>query len=230
MSNLVEFAKTELDRILQKCEDEESIKMQTVMNNDILNIIELFSNQGHSGFSASYALNILTRLLKFNPIAPLTGEDDEWVKLDYNDDTMYQNKRCSGVFKNSNNQAYYIDGKVFSNDNGHTWYTNKDSRIFIEFPFNVPDDPERIIIDNKELRDKIQAEIVNIISSELNTSINNDNINEETKISTLIDKDNYIKLEELIKEKYNIEKLIHNISDDDKMWNIVNLVINELED
>jgi len=70
---MVEYAKRELERIGK---DEDGL--QEHMNRNILEIIEKFSEQGHSGFSAGYALSVLERLLRFKPISPLTGEDDEW--------------------------------------------------------------------------------------------------------------------------------------------------------
>lgn len=50
-SNLEIFAENELNIILARCEDGEDKQMQTMMNNDILEVIKVFSEQGHSGFS-----------------------------------------------------------------------------------------------------------------------------------------------------------------------------------
>ena len=91
MSNLVEFAQNELNILLKSCTDSESLKMQKVMNDDIMEIVKKFASQGHSGFSAQYALNLVTRLLQYKTITHLTGEDEEWVELDYGDDLAYQN-------------------------------------------------------------------------------------------------------------------------------------------
>ncbi len=142
--SLVNWAKEELDRIGSK--DDE---MQQVMNDNILEIVETFSKQGHSGFSANYALNIIKRLLDWKPITPLTGEEDEWHFVG---DNTYQNKRYSAVFREGtdNSTVYNIYGKVFSDDNGKTWYTCRESRVPITFPYIVPEKPEYIILnDNK---------------------------------------------------------------------------------
>ena len=88
------------------------------MNDDIMEIVKKFASQGHSGFSAQYALNLVTRLLQYKPITPLTGEDEEWVELDYGDDLAYQNKRCPQIFKQKDGKIYDVEGKVFSSDNG----------------------------------------------------------------------------------------------------------------
>ena len=75
---MVDYAKSELNRITDKCTDKDSKEMQEMINNDIIEIIEVFSKQGHSGFSANYAISILTKLLSGKPISVLTGEYDEW--------------------------------------------------------------------------------------------------------------------------------------------------------
>lgn len=146
-NNLVLHAERELDIILNKCEDEDGKEMQRMINQDILEIVEVFSNQGHSGFSASYAIGMIKKLLSYEPITPLTGNDEEWNKLDYNDDVKYQNKRCSRIFKDAKGQAYDSEGKIFSDDGGKSWYQSKDSRVYIEFPYTPH--TEKIILDTK---------------------------------------------------------------------------------
>lgn len=145
MSNLVKWAEEELN-LLVKDGDE----MQQAINKDILEVVKVFSEQGHSGFSASYALNMIKRLLDWKPITPLTGEDDEWMEVEgwNKDDSTQQNKRCSAVFRKNfdNSTAYYLDGKVFSDDGGKSWFTNRDSFVPVTFPYVIPEKPERIIL------------------------------------------------------------------------------------
>lgn len=74
--SMVEYAKSELERI-----GKDKKGMQDAINKNILEIVEIFSNQGHSGFSAGYALNVLERLLRYKPLTPLTGEPDEWNEV-----------------------------------------------------------------------------------------------------------------------------------------------------
>ena len=98
------------------------------MYNALKKICEVFDGQGHSGFSAAYAIGTLERLLRYEPLGPLTGEDDEWNEVG---PSTLQNKRCSHVFK-ENGQAYDIRGKIFKDERGH--FTSGDSRVDIEFP------------------------------------------------------------------------------------------------
>ena len=140
MSNLVDYAKKELDMI-----DRDNTGMQDMMNENILYIVKAFSEQEHSGFSGSYVLGAIKRLLNYKPLLPLTGEDNEWVEVGGG---MEQNRRHSTVFRKDkdNSTAYDIEGKVFSDDGGETWFTSKDSIIPIKFPYTVPESPEHVII------------------------------------------------------------------------------------
>ena len=89
MSEFIEYAKSELDRI-----PKDEYGMQEMINNDILEIIEKFADQGHSGFSAIYAISVLERLMRWKPISPLTVEEYEWSTTT---GSTKQNKRCSSV-------------------------------------------------------------------------------------------------------------------------------------
>lgn len=139
--SIVEYAKRELAMIEH---DEDGI--QDMMDKDIIEILERFEKQGHSGFSAGYLMSFLERLMRFLPLKPLTGEDDEWHEIAQG---KYQNRRCSRVFK-ENGRAYDIEGKVFSDDGGRTWYTNYESHVQITFPYAPPTHPEKIILAGKE--------------------------------------------------------------------------------
>lgn len=121
-------------------------RMQKRVNKDIMDILTVFAEQGHSGFSAGYVINMLQRLLNWIPIKPLTGEDDEWEEA-YED--VEQNTRCPGVFRHGkDNSTATYNGRVFSDDGGRTWFTNRDSHVPITFPFYVPTEPEYVILEN----------------------------------------------------------------------------------
>ena len=138
MSNLVDFAKRELDY----CFPDKSDNIQQMAIENVLELLETFSNQGHSGFSAPYVLNLFHRLAFWKPIKPLTGEEDEWYEAE-GEDNLQQNKRYSAVFRENdeNLTAYNIKGKVFIDEDGFG-YTSSDSSVPVTFPYEVPDKPE----------------------------------------------------------------------------------------
>lgn len=87
-------------------------------------------------------LKIASRISTFTPLSPLTGEDDEWNLIyEDKDEKTYQNRRSSNIFKH-NDKAYNIDGKIFYTPNNtytdFIGFTNSESRVKVEFPF----DPE----------------------------------------------------------------------------------------
>lgn len=147
MGTLVDYAKEELKRIgmIDSGEpyNEEVAKA-------ILDLIELFASQGHSGFTAPYTVNAFKRLAMYKPLSPLTGEDSEWSEVGSG---VYQNKRYSAVFK-EDGKAYNIEGKMFTDNNGLTWYLSKDSHVEITFPYVVPDEPEEVYLDKAESENK----------------------------------------------------------------------------
>lgn len=143
MGNLVDYAKDELKRIGMI---DSGDPYNGWAAKAILDLIELFDSQDHSGFTAPYVAGMFHRLAMFKPASPLTGKDDEWRDLG---DGTFQNKRYGAVFKDKNGVAYNIEGKVFSDD-GEVWYTCKDSRVNITFPYTVPDKPEYIRKDKEK--------------------------------------------------------------------------------
>jgi len=147
--SFIDHAKSELDRIGLGNNDLTGEDMDYHMREHILRMVDEFSKEGHSGFSASYALSILKKLLAFKPLTPLTGEDDEWMHVydDDNGDPVYQNVRLSSVFKGPDG-AYDIDGKVFwewftdeDGEKSKTYFTSKGSAVPVEFPYEKPDKP-----------------------------------------------------------------------------------------
>lgn len=142
MGNLMDYAKREMQNWI-KSDD----VYDRLMAKSVLQLIKTFEKQGHSGFSAPIAIEAFRRLASFKPFSPLTGNDDEWEKIDEN---TYQNKRCFSVFKDKDGNAYDVDGRMFSRDGGKTWFTNKDSSVPVTFPYVVKDNPERILLDSED--------------------------------------------------------------------------------
>jgi len=120
-----------------------SDEMGKAMAADIRELVAVFCTQGHSGFSASYAVSVLEKVMRFQPIAPLTGEDSEWSEFT---EGQFQNKRCGHVFKGDpdrfNGKAYDIDAVVFREPNG-SQFTGRGSWQPVTFPYT----PTTQIID-----------------------------------------------------------------------------------
>ncbi len=128
MSNLVKHAKEELDRAGFF---DEGSDYDGMLGEAVLELIDCFAKQGHSGASAPLTIALFKKVAAFEPITPLTGEDDEWNEVGKG---TFQNKRACNVFKDADGQAYNIDGLVFKNQNGCT-FTNSYSRVPVSFPY-----------------------------------------------------------------------------------------------
>jgi len=133
-------------------------EMQEDICNHVLKLLEVFAGEGHSGSSAPYAINLFEKLAKFEPVAPLTGEDWEWHDVsEYSgrdNGPVFQNKRCGHVFKD-NSGAYDIDGIVwydwYTNEEGEkskSYFTSRESRVPVTFPY-VPKTEYREWVEEK---------------------------------------------------------------------------------
>jgi hypothetical protein len=122
-----------------------------------LELLKVFSDQGHSGTSAPYAVALFEKLAMWKPIAPLTGAGDEWNEVG---EGFWQNRRNSAVFKKEDGQAYWMDGRVFWTWYSHpeiddgkpykSYYTSRDSRVDIEFPWTQPEKPEYVFVPTED--------------------------------------------------------------------------------
>jgi len=141
-SNIVSYAEDELRRA--GWYDDDAFYGDLVPK-AVLRSARLFSIEGHSGMSAGLVNRIVSTVVMFKPLTPLTGEDDEWNEVG---DGVFQNRRMSSVFKDESGKAYWISGRVFREPSGVT-YTSGDSRVYIDFPW-TPTDPEIVDVPDPE--------------------------------------------------------------------------------
>jgi hypothetical protein len=134
---LVEHARRELDALARSADADEGRvdEFQREINDHLLAMVALFSEAGHSGGSAGYAIGMLQRLLSFEPIGPLTGDDDEWMLVTDDNDRgpLEQNVRCSRIFREMG-VAYDIEAVVYRERNG-CGFTGWDSARRVTFPY-----------------------------------------------------------------------------------------------
>lgn len=168
MSNLIDHAKREFlacgYKPVEECEDDPNKWIQE----SVLELLEVFGKQGHSGSSAPYCIGYFTRLANFQPLSPLTGEDSEWH------DTggfVYQNNRCGTVFKEKKSGiCYNIEGYVFREADKSSCFTSGMSRRRVEFPWKFEEPiyvdmvqvngstvyPDWLVEENNELNEALK--------------------------------------------------------------------------
>jgi hypothetical protein len=144
--NLVEHAKQEFFyagyKPIEECENGPNKWIQE----NVLELLEVFSNQGHSGSSAPFAIEYFKKLAKFEPLTPITGADDEWDETPGSEGGVktFQNKRLSSIFKDGKDgRPYSISAIAWRDEKGLAWLgfaLKKDgskvtSRQYIKLPF-----------------------------------------------------------------------------------------------
>jgi hypothetical protein len=190
MSNTRSFAERELEILVKSNIDPENRPIIEEFIPEILALCEKFGNSGQSGGSAPYTAKSLSKTIEKlclqKPICPITGIDEEWVDVSsYGDgEPMWQNSRCSGLFKDKHGEVKYVDAIIKRTQkkftySGSFWLNKKDylngnrdlkitsSQYVKEFPF-IPKTfyidviEEEVAPDNWEmfLKDKSQLDEV----------------------------------------------------------------------
>ncbi len=105
MSNFTDYAKEELTRagLFDKDSDYEGMIGKAVSE-----LVDVFSKQGHSGFSASLTIEIFSRVANYKPLTPLSTDPTEWNNVaEWGDGDMWQSRRDSEVFSIDGGKTAY---------------------------------------------------------------------------------------------------------------------------
>jgi hypothetical protein len=121
MTNTKSHAQREMDVLIETTPD----AIIAPFKEEILAICEAFGKSGQSGGSAPYVASALSQAIEKlclqKAIAPLTGNDDEWVDMSeyYNKgDVLFQNKRDFRVFKDETGKSFFVEAIIFEGDIG----------------------------------------------------------------------------------------------------------------
>jgi hypothetical protein len=85
----------------------------------VLELLEVFHRQGHSGMSASVVTQVFVDLAMGRPLTPLTGDESEWAPPQ--PDGTRQNKRYPAVFKDKKG-IYFLHAIKFVDPTGFSFY------------------------------------------------------------------------------------------------------------
>jgi hypothetical protein len=157
MTNTQKFAKQELDILAATVPD----AIVTPFAKEILALCEAFGNSGQSGGSAPYTASAISQAVKHlmlqEPICDITGHESEWcdVSESCGGSIMYQNRRCSALFKDGvETKAHYLNSVVWKGVEDWDTFTGSvyvdnvgfeliGSSHFVKFPFK----PKTFYID-----------------------------------------------------------------------------------
>lgn len=121
MSNLVKHAQEELK--LAGLFDKDS-DYDGMLGSAVLELVKVFSKQGHSGFSAHQTLKIFNLVADYKPLTPIGKSKDEWMNVsEASGYPMWQNTRRGSTFSRDGGKTWYdIDDHKLNN--GDTWKRN----------------------------------------------------------------------------------------------------------
>lgn len=105
-ANLKEHFKTELDKagLFDKDSD-----YNGMIGKALMELCDVFRNQGHSGFSASMVLDLFNTLGQYKTLTPITDDPKEWFVVEEVDGKKksWQNKRNPSLFSENGGKTYY---------------------------------------------------------------------------------------------------------------------------
>jgi hypothetical protein len=105
-SALVHYARDELKRAGMFDHDAD---YSGEIGDAVMELVRVFASQEHSGGSQAATLALLEKLLRFQPLTPLTSDPDEW--MDVSDasggNPMWQSRRKPSVFSKDGGQTWY---------------------------------------------------------------------------------------------------------------------------
>jgi hypothetical protein len=142
---LVDHAKAELTRagLFKKDSDYNGMLGEAVME-----LMELFANQGHSGFSAGMVTELFNLLSTYQPLTELTNDPNEWMLVSedqsHSEKPLYQSRRKPSCFSEDNGLTYYDidedwnkttdpDGTVWSGGKTKEEWDNKPMHTSVHF-------------------------------------------------------------------------------------------------
>lgn len=130
MSNLVEHAKRELE--LSGVGDD----YDGMIGKAVIQLIETFANQGHSGYSAEVVTSVFSELVRFRNLGPLTDNPDEWMKVggptsqfpDHPD--QWQSRRRHDAFSDDGGKTFILLDEIspYGEEETHK-YTSEKSHV-----------------------------------------------------------------------------------------------------
>ena len=115
-NNLYRYAKDEIDLWNNSAAtevDKDGYEMERLMNDHVLLMVAMDSFGGHSGFSHSIMLNRYNKLANFEPINPISFDNDQWADVMGDSKGPLQHKKVSRLFKDRTGKMYTIDRFIF---------------------------------------------------------------------------------------------------------------------
>lgn len=121
-TNTGRFAQKELSILSKLATDPENRPIIEPFIPEILALCDKFGNSGQSGGLAPFTASALSKAIKTlclqEPICPIMDLPEEWFDVSKISDltkgrTLFQNNRCSALFREDDQPVYYLDAISF---------------------------------------------------------------------------------------------------------------------
>ena len=108
MSGLIEHAERELDLLYPENSPvgDPAFTSSDRVKSDLLELVALLDTQNHSKSSGRHTLELLSKLLNFENLSPLTDNPDEWDEVK---EGLWQNRRYPRAFSKDRGCTYQLN-------------------------------------------------------------------------------------------------------------------------
>jgi len=144
-SNFIMHAEREFKRAgYEPLDSEQENGPNKWIQENVMELLQVFASQGHSGSSAPFCVNMFQKLASYKLLGPVNSAEE----FDFRDEEgrSRQSKTISAVFQDERGE-YYIDAVVLNTKTGG-WHGNAEHlgiprHIYIKYPFT----PKTFYID-----------------------------------------------------------------------------------
>ncbi|MDX3324770.1 hypothetical protein PV405_08825 [Streptomyces sp. ME02-6979-3A] len=101
------------------------------LTNGLCKVIEAFAAMGHSGFSAEHSTVVLEKLLRYQPLSPITDDPAEWEdRSEMSGYPIWQNIRDSRALSRDGGKTYtLVDEESQDSDSGQPVHTSQHKAV-----------------------------------------------------------------------------------------------------
>jgi hypothetical protein len=97
------------------------------LTDGLCKVVAAFAEMGHSGFSAAHSTAVLEKLLRYQPLSPITDDPAEWEdRSGMSGYPIWQNVRDSRAMSKDGGKTYtLVDEDPVTSDSGQPVHTSQ---------------------------------------------------------------------------------------------------------
>jgi hypothetical protein len=101
------------------------------LTNGLCRVVAAFAEMGHSGFSADHSTAVLEKLLRYQPLSPLTDDPAEWQdRSQMSGYPIWQNRRDSRAMSTDGGKTYtLVDEEPQDSDSSQLVHTSQPKAV-----------------------------------------------------------------------------------------------------